>query len=75
MDLCQAKNPAAVEAQRLRTVLRKQPRGVILRMVVDPGEQAAIWAELSEAERVRVELLTAWPWAQPALASARRAAA
>jgi len=65
-------SPAALEARRLRSALRKTKvsEGPVL-MVVTPQEQAEIWAELTPRERERVTLLTSWPWSAPALASSR----
>jgi hypothetical protein len=67
--------PAAREAARLRSGLARLRSGEMLCMVCVPCERDAIWAELTPRERSRVKLLTSWPWDQPALASARLAAA
>lgn len=50
---------AAEEAWRLRAILWKED-GSPVRMVVVPEELPAIWAELTEGERERVQLLTRW---------------
>ena len=53
--------PPADEARRIRWYLRKIPREELpLRVRVTPGERDAILAELTETERARVRLLTAW---------------
>lgn len=75
MNVLTTLTPAAREAARLRSGIRRLRGGDVLRMVVTPAERDAIWAELTPAEQARVRLLTSWPWDQPALASARLAAA
>lgn len=66
---------AAREAARLRRGVARLRAGETLYMVVTPAERDAIYAELSPKERGRIQLLTSWPWDQPALVSERLAAA
>lgn len=62
----QPQTPAAREARRLRSLLRKEQIAV---MVCAPHEVEDILAELRPRERERVRLLTSWPWDVQALAS------
>ena len=71
----QTPTSAAREAARLRRGVARLRAGETLYMVVTPAERDAIHAELTPKERTRVQLLTSWPWDQPALVSEQLAAA
>ncbi len=73
MDYTAPIAPAAREARRLRTAMRKH--GGVIVMVCSPAELESIRAELTPRELKRVRLLTSWPYTTAALASEKLAAA